>query len=121
MPIDLSVKRVPDEIAERLRARAKRNHRSLQGELRAILEGAAQGADQTSLRVDVVREGGPHLVEPARGSRVIAPHSESALMIREDREGRTFTVRDLYDYVSTLGQGTPDESTGWIRQGRSSR
>jgi plasmid stability protein len=119
MPVDLSVKRVPDEIAERLRARAKRNHRSLQGELRAILEGAAQGADRRG--VDVVQESDPLFVDPARGSRVIAPHSESALMIREDREGRTFTVRDLYDYVSTLGQGTPDESTGWIRQGRSSR
>ena len=41
MPVDFSIKQVPDEIAERLRERAQRNHRSLQGELRAVLEAAA--------------------------------------------------------------------------------
>ena len=38
MPVNLSVKNVPDEIVEKLRKRAKRNYRSLQGELMAILE-----------------------------------------------------------------------------------
>jgi hypothetical protein len=38
MAVDLSIKQVPDDVAERLRQRAQRNHRSLQGELRAILE-----------------------------------------------------------------------------------
>ena len=41
MAINLSVKNVPDEIAEKLRERAKRNHRSLQGEILALLEEAA--------------------------------------------------------------------------------
>lgn len=41
MSVDLSIKRVPDDLAERLRARAARNHRSLQGELMAILEQSA--------------------------------------------------------------------------------
>ncbi len=41
MPVNLSVKNVPDALAARLRARAERNHRSLQGELMAILEAAA--------------------------------------------------------------------------------
>ncbi len=41
MSVNLSIKEVPDEIAERLRARAARNHRSLQGELMAIVEQAA--------------------------------------------------------------------------------
>lgn len=41
MPVNLSVKNVPDDIAERLRERAERNHRSLQGELRAIIDQAA--------------------------------------------------------------------------------
>jgi plasmid stability protein len=41
MPVTLSVKTVPDEIAATLRERARRNHRSLQGELMAILENAA--------------------------------------------------------------------------------
>jgi len=41
MPVNLSIKNVPDALAARLRERAARNHRSLQGELMAILEGAA--------------------------------------------------------------------------------
>jgi len=38
---NLSVKDVPDSVAERLRQRAARTHRSLQGELMAIIEQAA--------------------------------------------------------------------------------
>lgn len=38
---NLSIRDVPEAIAERLRRRAARHHRSLQGELMAILERAA--------------------------------------------------------------------------------
>jgi plasmid stability protein len=41
MPVNLSIKNVPDALAAQLRERAERNHRSLQGELMAILESAA--------------------------------------------------------------------------------
>ncbi len=41
MPVDFSVKNVPDRVAKALRARAKRHHRSLQGELLALLTEAA--------------------------------------------------------------------------------
>ena len=41
MPVNLSVKNVSEALAAKLRARAARNHRSLQGELMAILEAAA--------------------------------------------------------------------------------
>ncbi len=41
MPVNLSIKEVPDALADRLRMRAERNHRSLQGELMAIVECAA--------------------------------------------------------------------------------
>jgi plasmid stability protein len=119
MPVDLSIKQVPDELAERLRARARRHHRSLQGELRAILEWAtadAAGPLHANERAPAYGRG----LDLASG-RVIAPRSESALMIREDRDGRTLTVRDLFDHVSSLGGGTPDESAAWIRQLRSSR
>ena len=40
MPVNLSVKNVPDALADRLRARAERNRRSLQRELLSILESA---------------------------------------------------------------------------------
>jgi antitoxin FitA len=41
MPVNVSLKNVPDEIVEILRSRARQNHRSLQGELMAILEAVA--------------------------------------------------------------------------------
>ena len=41
MPVNLSVKNVSEALAAKLRERAERNHRSLQGELMAILEAAA--------------------------------------------------------------------------------
>lgn len=41
MPVTLSIKNAPDDVVERLRRRAMRHHRSLQGELLAIIEAAA--------------------------------------------------------------------------------
>lgn len=41
MSINLSIKGVSDQVADRLRLRAERHHRSLQGELMAIVERAA--------------------------------------------------------------------------------
>jgi hypothetical protein len=41
MPVNLSVKNVPDDLAERLRRRAAGNRRSLQQELLSILDAAA--------------------------------------------------------------------------------
>ncbi|VTU16985.1 FitA-like ribbon-helix-helix domain-containing protein [Variovorax sp. PBL-E5] len=45
--VSLSLKDVPEALAEQLRQRAARNHRSLQGELMAIIEQAVRGADST--------------------------------------------------------------------------
>ena len=42
MPVNLSIKNAPDDVVGRLRARAERNHRSLQGELMAIIEDATR-------------------------------------------------------------------------------
>lgn len=76
MPVTLSVKNVPEKLAARLRERAARNHRSLQGELMAILEEAAA----PSLSID-------ELAEIVRTLGLKGP-SESAAMIRADRDGR---------------------------------
>ena len=42
MPVTLSIKNAPDDVVQRLRARAARHHRSLQGELLAVLEDAVR-------------------------------------------------------------------------------
>ena len=54
MPVNLSIKNVPDALAERLRDRAARNRRSLQAELMAMLEWASQVAPTQSLGSDPV-------------------------------------------------------------------
>lgn len=79
MPVNLSIKDVPDDLAERLRARAQRNHRSLQGELRAIIEAA-----------EPARERGFSAVEFLAKMRALGPESpsESAEIVRRMRDER---------------------------------
>jgi antitoxin FitA len=77
MPVSLSIKDVPEEVLQRLRARAHRNHRSLQKELLAIVETAAFG--EAELTVDVLRE-------QVAASGLSTP-DESAGWIRELRNG----------------------------------
>ena len=117
MAVDFSIKQVPEDLARRLRKRAEANHRSLQGELMAILQQALK--QDAAADASVVREAAP--AQALRRSRRVAAASESALIIRQAREGRTCSIGDLHRYVSTLGAGTPDESTAWIRQERKRR
>ena len=126
MAVNLSVKNVPEALAAALRRRARRNHRSLQGELVAILNetvandeagsNARRGRTSTT-----ARETATHTQWTPLGADTIAPRSESALMIRNMREGRTKTLATLFDELSVLGGGTPSESASIIRKGRSSR
>lgn len=91
MPVNLSVKNVPDGLAEKLRARAERNHRSLQRELLAILEQAAQPA-------------GTPPVPDAR-----------------DPNARRMSVEEVYEAAKRLfPNGTPS-SVEFIRQSRDGR
>ncbi len=76
MPVTLSVKNVPAKVAENLRQRAARNHRSLQGELMAILEDAAR----PQISID-------ELAEKIKALGLKTP-AESAAMIRADRDAR---------------------------------
>ena len=50
MAVSLSIKNVSEELAAGLRARAARNHRSLQGELLAIIEQAVAPDHRVSTR-----------------------------------------------------------------------
>ena len=73
--VTLSVKHVPKDLARRLRARAVQNHRSLQGELLAILSAAGESTSVQDLAALARRLG-------------LSSPSESALLIREGRDGR---------------------------------
>jgi plasmid stability protein len=81
MPVDFSIKQVPDAVAERLRERARKNHRSLQGELRVILEEAA-GAHPESLTVREAFERSKALGHVDTGESIVD-------LIRRMREERT--------------------------------
>ncbi len=58
MSVNLSIKDVPDDVAERLRQRAARNHRSLQGELMAIVEQASFAEGSSALGAPAASEMG---------------------------------------------------------------
>ena len=76
MPSTLSIKNVPDDVLERLRERARRNHRSLQGELLSMLD---DYVGPTSLSL-------AELSEQVR--RLGLSSGDSTKMVREDRDGR---------------------------------
>ena len=78
MPVNLSIKNAPDHTVERLRQRAVRNHRSLQGELMAIIEAAAAEPRQAT-PMEILEEG--------RALGLSTP-SESAAIVRAYRDGR---------------------------------
>ena len=78
MPVNLSIKNVPDATVARLRRRAQVHHRSLQGELLSILE-------DTTLREEPLRPS--EIVTQIRRKGVKSP-AEAVTMIRQDRRGR---------------------------------
>lgn len=77
-PLNLSIKNAPEDVVERLRARATRHRRSLQGELLAIIEEAVR--PERHLTPDQVLAEVRHLG--------LQTPSEAALIIRADRDGR---------------------------------
>ena len=109
----LTIKDVPEPLAQQLRQRAARNHRSLQGELMSIIEQAAQAdalAMSTSPAIGaralgggtvvgmnaqgpIVRRGWKtieqiHAELRAKYPEPIYDQSDSVQLIREDRDSR---------------------------------
>ena len=78
MPVNLSIKNVPDHLAEALRLRAAASHRSMQGELMAILERA--------LRED--RQLTPAAVLARVRELGLRTEADTAEMLRQDRNER---------------------------------
>jgi antitoxin FitA len=78
MPVNLSIKNVPDKLAAQLRARAKANNRSLQGELIIVLQEAI--APRRKLTAAEV-------LQRVRSAGLRSPR-EAAAMIRAERDAR---------------------------------
>jgi plasmid stability protein len=75
--MDLSIKGVPEDQVARLRERAKANHRSLQGELRALIEQATSSGPRKLSIEEVAAE-----VSKLGFKR----RNEAVRLIREDRD-----------------------------------
>jgi hypothetical protein len=80
VPVNLSIKNAPDAVVRRLKARAARNHRSLQGELMALVEAAAREEEAGVLTPAQV-------LDRIRAAGVRSP-ADSVRVIRSLREGR---------------------------------
>ena len=76
MSVNLSIRGVPEPLAQRLKERAMRNHRSLQGELMSILE-------ETLLPRQLTIEEAYQQIKRLN----LRKTNESTQMIREDRDG----------------------------------
>ena len=89
MPVNLSVKNVPDALAERLRQRADRNRRSLQRELVSILEAAVDERISVAI-ASPVRLGTLSIEEVAAHSRKLFPQGtrSSVGYLRAMRDSR---------------------------------
>jgi plasmid stability protein len=76
---NILIRNLSEETLAKLKARARRNHRSTQAEVVEILEQGVKGdADDFWERVDAFRE--------SLGGRIFSP--SAAELIREDRDSR---------------------------------
>jgi len=78
MPVNLSIKNVPEKWVKQLRKRAIQHHRSLQGELLSLIEESVSPGPKVKPR---------DLWVQLRKAGLNTP-SESVKTIRKDRDGR---------------------------------
>ena len=90
MPVNLSIKNVPDALADKLRLNAQRNHRSLQKELLSVLERAAEVSAMAAPGVRSAPSGRLSIEEVVQRARARFPNGtpSSVAFIREMRDRR---------------------------------
>jgi plasmid stability protein len=101
MPVTLTIKQVPEGLAQKLRDRAAASHRSLQGELMLILNEAVTATGEVS--------------EPD------TPASEVKRQKKVAIHGRRLTLRELWERARRLGSKSPSESAAIVRALRDER
>ena len=106
MAVTLTIKQVPDDLAQKLRERAAASHRSLQGELMLILHDAL--AETVAAR----EPQGP-LYQVKRTSK---PKTRQV-----SAHGRRLTLRELWERSRRLGAKSPSESARIVRTLRDGR
>jgi len=82
MPVNLSIKNAPDDLVELVKERAEKNHRSLRGELLAIIEDAVRRPRPPRLTLHEIIEQGRRLGLSTAGDSV-----EIIRKMRDERYG----------------------------------
>ena len=104
MPVTLTIKQVPDALAGKLRERAAASHRSLQGELMAILHEAIDAP--------------PHAGEPERNAYKV---NRAPAVKRVPTHGARLTLTELWERAQRLGPKSKSESAAIVRRLRDER
>jgi plasmid stability protein len=126
MPVSLSIKNVPDALAARLRERALANHRSLQGELMAMLDSALAGTTAEQARAHYVAapiSAAQEDPDPGRALMKLvakispAQAAESVRLVRDMREERTEHLMRLIEREGAMERarqllGLPPKAKG---------
>ena len=109
----LTIRNVPDALARKLKTRAERNHRSLQGEVMAILvhASAAGTAEQTSALYRA------SLTES--GAKTSAP--ETAPQPAAGALDKKLTIEEIWERGKRLGLSSSNESARIVRKLRDER
>jgi plasmid stability protein len=85
MTVTLSIKNAPASVVQRLKERASRHHRSLQGELLALVEAAAREEEAGLI--------GPGEALAAARAAGVSSRGRSAAVVRAMREARGGAAR----------------------------
>jgi len=104
MPVTLTIKQVPDSLAQKLRARAADNHRSMQGELMVILHDSVAETHRAA-----EPEAPPYQLKRLSNRRSVATH------------GKRLTLRELWERSRRLGAKSGSESAAIVRTLRDER
>jgi plasmid stability protein len=102
MPVNLSVKNVPDDVANGLRSRAAHNQRSLQQELLEILKQAAK--DQAPVTID-------GLLEHAQRKKPALDEAATMVRAAQDAEQERIAQR-FQDLLARPDDASPGGRSG---------
>lgn len=105
---NLSIKDVPETWAEALRQRAARNHRSLQGELMAVIEASLANAQNASGATQLAKESDPQ-------SNLTPQLKPRGFVVGYDRFGHPITQngwKTVEEVVANIRAKFPEPVTG---------
>lgn len=109
----LTIRNVPDSLARKLKTRAERNHRSLQGEVMAILEHASV-SNATEQPVAPYRASAIENVAKAAVPGTAPQPADSTV-------GKKLTIEEIWERGKRLGLSGPNESARIVRKLRDER